>query len=446
MTTTIFKAAAVITMGVVFAACNLLETAIGPRKAIAELPFAGDRADAPPLEERGNAAFQFASFDESGAYLVTVPFMGPGGLAAWDGRTGALLSRIPTGLPMVASTPVWMIDGTRGRLLGFKHPGPTYQLFDLKTGALISEVTPEVTDEKHPPQAAGLAGDGNQALFFVPGFLELWQLDPPALVKRVESPMPADHYIPGCVGGIPATYNDKGCWEWSPDRRTLAVAFTPVFSPKSESHFVLIDAATLEATELTMPTEDPRRGLASFAFSPDNRWLAVGTDHQLLMYDRVARAWGATVEGDHKRNRLIGPMGFTADSRRVVALEDQLQISVYDAETGARLGRHEPDFNDMEGELKVSRDGSRMLVYTFVSDIYEVLDGADAHHVGWVCPYFCNAMHNPIQPGYAVSPDGRSVAVSHRRGTAVWDTTTNQIRYPLSDPERKPLPWPYEQR
>lgn len=431
--------AALLTIGmVVTSACDL-----PPRKAITELPFAGDRPDAPPLEERGNATFQFAAYDDTGAWLVTVPFMGPSSLIAWDATTGKMVSRPKTSAPMLLSKPLFMIDGARGRMLGqSRHSGP-YELVDLRTGDTLQEVMPEITDPKRPPMAAGLTAEGD-ALFFLPGWIEVWHLDPPALARRAPSPMPQDKYIPGCVGGIPATYNDKTCFEWSPDRRTLAVAFTPVFSPMSETRFVVIDIDTLEAKELTMPSVRERRTLSSFAFSPDNRWLAVGTDRELLVYDRVKEAWGATVAGDHKRNPLVGPMRFTADSTRVITLEDQLQVSVYEVETGARVGRSTPEFTDWEGELKVSQDGSRLLVYTFVSDIYQVLDGRDLHRIGYVCPYFCNAMHNPIQPGYAVSPDGKSVAVSHRRGTAVWDTETNQIRYPLTDPERKPLPWPYQ--
>ena len=137
-------------------------------------------------------------------------------------------------------------------------------------------------------------------------------------------------------------------------------------------------------------------------------------------------------------------MRFIADSSRVIALGDQLQISVYDVPTGALVGRHQPTFENWEGELKVSANGGRIVVYKFLSDTFEVLDGSDARRLGWVCPYFCNVMHNPNQPGYAVSPDGKSVAISHRRGAAVWDTATDTIRFPLRDPKRKPLPYPMQ--
>ena len=186
--------------------------------------------------------------------------------------------------------------------------------------------------------------------------------------------------------------------------------------------------------------------LSSFAFSPNNRWLAIGLHREMLIYDLSTGTWGARVAGDLKqRNPLVGPMRFTDDSRRVITLEDQLRISVYDVETGSLVGRQQQDFENWEGVFDVSRDGSRILVYRFVSDTIEVLDGKDAKRLGFVCPYFCNVKHNPNEPPYAVSPDGRRIAVSHRRGTAIWDTATDKILFPLRDPDRNPCRTTYQQ-
>ena len=42
------------------------------------------------------------------------------------------------------------------------------------------------------------------------------------------SPFTEERFAPVAVGGTPgSTYTDKHQWEWSPDRRTLAVAYTP---------------------------------------------------------------------------------------------------------------------------------------------------------------------------------------------------------------------------
>jgi hypothetical protein len=425
-------------------ACQEIERAIPVRKAIAELSYAGDRPDAPPLEERGNAVFTDAAYDDTGTLLVTLPFFGSARMQVWDAATGALVSGIDATVPNPGSRIVWMIDGARRRLLG-TGPGnfdTGYALYDLMSGQVLGRID-EGVDPKRPAFAVGLTGGGSEVLLFKPGWMEVWRLDPIELSRRAPSPFTETRYFPTCVGGIPATYNDKECWEWSPDRRHLAVAFTP--EANAPTAFMEIEVATLDVSPIELPPAlTSRRLLASFAYSPDLRWLALGTTHELLLYDRQSRTWEAPIPGSHKRNNLLGPMRFSADSRRVIALGDQLQVSVFDVATGALLGRHEPDFENWTGELKVSADGSRMLVYKFVSDTFEVLDGEDAKRLGWVCPYFCNVRHNPVQPPYAVSPDGASVAISHRRGAAVWDTATDSIRFALRDPKRKPLPHPYQ--
>jgi WD40 repeat protein len=371
---------------------------------------AGDRPDAPPLEQRGNATFSFAKFDDEGKYLVTVPFMGPkGGLISWNAETGEMITRLDIQIPMM-SRPIWMIDSTHGRMLGQKNAlyDHQFQLVDLQTGKIISELPDDNTNDKLPTIAAGLVGDGNDVLLFKPGRIEVWQLDPPLLTRHIDSPFPTDHrYVPSCVGGIAATYNDKRCFEWSPDHRTLAIANTPVFSPRSETHFLLLDTTTLEMKEIKMPADVPDPMLASFAFSPNNRWLAIGLHNAMLLYDLSTDTWGATVKGDLKqRNPLVGPMRFTGDSKRIIALEDQLQISVYDVETGALVGCQKPDFENWEGVFDASRDGSRILVYKFVSDTIEVLDGRDAKRLGFCLPVLLQRQAQPQraalrgQPGW----------------------------------------------
>jgi WD40 repeat protein len=390
------------------------------------------------LAKRGNATFAAATFDDEGKVLVTAmrggaPLEGP--VQVWDAATGQLWANIDTRVPKN----LWMVDSKRQRFLGTS--GRDLRLFDLRTGRVIVTISDDSGDVSRPLslRAVGLTADGNEVLLFKPGSIEVWRLDPPALVRRARSPLPPDAYFPRCVGGLPATYNDKFCWEWSPDRRSLAIAYTPVFSPMSESHFVLIDVSTLEVQELAFPTERKSRTLAAFAFSPDGQKLAIGTDQEVLIYERSSNRWGATILGDHKRNRYLGAMRFTADGARVIALGDSSQVSVYDVATGRRVGRYEPPAGNLETVFRVSSDGSRIVLYDFVSDILQVLDGKDARPLGWVCPYFCNAKHNPEEVAFAVSPDGQSVAASHRRGTAIWDVATDSLRFPLQDPQWPPL-------
>ena len=132
-------------------------------------------------------------------------------------------------------------------------------------------------------------------------------------------------------------------------------------------------------------------------------------------------------------------MGFTTDAARLVTLGDQLQISAVDVGSGRVVGRLEPPFDDFEGIFRLSRNGERSVVYHFLSDILEVVDGRTARRTGWVCPYFCNVKHNPVPVAYAVSPDGRIVAASHRMGAGLFDPLTDRLIAPLNDPQLPPL-------
>jgi WD40 repeat protein len=439
------------------AACEQVEQMAGSvlpsRKAIPEVPHSGDREDAPPLEQRGNAQFSDAIYDDTGTLLLTVGSMGSARMMVWDAGNGALISAFDAVVPNPGSRTHWMIDSKRRRLLGRRGSNDAYALFDLMTGKTISVI--EDTDDgaggKTPPPPAfrepyaiGLVNDGTQVLRFRPGWIELWDVDPPRLARKVESPFTEQRFAPACVGGTPgSTYTSKiPCWELSDDRRTLAAAFTPEEPVNAYTQYMLLVTATLEIERLKIPEASIGFSFTSFAFSPDNRWLAVGNSQQLWLYDRRAREWVRSIAGEEQRSNALAPMRFTADSKRIIALGDQLQLNVFEVETGERIGRHDQPFGDFEGEIKISADGSRIVVYKFLPDIFEIFDGSTVQRLGWVCPYFCNARHNPVQPGYAVSPDGKSVAVSHRRGVAVWDTAADRIRFALADPKRKPLPYP----
>jgi WD40 repeat protein len=438
------------------AGCEQAQQALGSalpsRKGIAELKYSGDRPDAPPLEQRGNAAFSLAAFDDTGALLITQTDFGSSRMQVWDMKDGTLVSGFDAIVPNPGGRTIWMIDSKRRRLLTRTGKNDGFALIDLMSGKIISTIadTDDGAGGKAPeppafrePYTVGFTNDATQVVIFKPGVIELWDVDPVRLAKRVPSPLTEQRFHPAGVGGTPgSTYTDTHFWEWSSDRRTLAVAFTPEDPVNAYTKYWLIDAATLELERLELPEPARYGNFASFAFSPDERWLAIGNNEGMWIYDRVDKSWARYVAGDHKRNRALAPMRFTADGTHVITLGDQLQVSSYDVATGELAGRLDTIFENWEGEIKISDDGSRVVVYRFLSDTFEILDGPTAKPLGWVCPYFCNVKHAPIQPGYAVSPDGKTVAISHRRGVAVWDTATDQIKFPLTDAKRKPLPYP----
>ncbi len=251
-----------------------------------------------------------------------------------------------------------MIDSARRRLFARNGKSDGFALFDLMTGKTISAI--DDTDDGAGGKAAppkpfndwypvGLVNDNTQAVIFKPGAIELWDVDPPRLAKRVPSPFSEQRFAPVAVGGTPGSaYTDKHQWEWSPDRRTLAVAYTEE-PMQGLTQYLLIDAATLEVERLTHPNSEQRRSHTGFAFSPDHHWLAVGDHEGFWLYDRTTKEWVKHIAGEQHRSNALAPMRFIADSSRLIALGDQLQVSVYDVPTGTLAGRHQPAVRKLGG-------------------------------------------------------------------------------------------------
>ncbi len=400
------------------------------RPVIAEVPHAGFRRDVPE-DRRGNAVFDDAWWSSDGALFMTAYHLSPR-LTLWDGRSGALITRIEA-LPVEG---VALLDGRGRRFVGHRSGKRELAVFDLATGGVIGEIPEDTSGARLP---LGLTADGNALVLAAPEGIELWSLDGPRLLRKTATALTPSQYRPACVGGLPATYNDKHCWELSGGGRWLAAAVTEQNSPPGPTRFFLIDLSTMAVAELELPAEAHDHTLAAFAFSPDDSRLAVGTYEGMWIYDLAERRWSGLIPGQHRRNRYLGPIRFSADGRRVIVLGDQMQTSIFDAATGSLLGRLEPAENDWEGIFRVSGDGSRVVLYHFTSDILEVLDGRDARRIGYVCPYYCNLVHQPVPVPFAVSPDGETVVASHRYGAALWRTGSDELVTPLNDPEMPPL-------
>ena len=412
------------------AACNSGSPLARPRP-ISEISHHGFRRDIPD-RDRGNAVFVAAEFSDDGSVFMTLHHLSPK-LRVWDARSGKLISSFRAALP---DQDLWLIDGRHRRFVGRAHGKPGLVVYDIDSGEPVSEFP---ADSGSPAYPLGLTDDGTAVVLATPGALEIWRLEPAERLRSVANPLPPEQYRPTCTGGLAATYDDKRCWEFSPDQRWLALASTPRPAVGAASRFYVVELNTMAVEEIGLPDGAADRYLGAFAFSADGRWLGFGTDRGLWFYDLESRHWGPYVAGDHKRNPYLGAMRFSSDGTRLVALGDQLQTSVYDAESGKRVGRWEPAWEDWEGIFRVSRDGTRVVIYHFWSDVLEVLDGGDAHRVGYICPYFCNFLHNPIAVAFAVSPDGRRVVASHRYGAAIWDTDRDELLHPLNDPEMPPV-------
>lgn len=416
----------------VVAACDRDPKFMFEKKPIAEVRHQGFRQDIPD-ERRGNASFYKAAFTRDGKYLVTAG----SGFRVWDARTGALLRHIPGTLD--GNDPL-VIDGThevllarRGNVAPHLPEANGLGFWDLRDGSLRGMI-PETFQERATPIGTTASG---MAVVLREGAFETWALDGSGRRLVIHPPDDFGERWSRCMTGMFATYNDKLCWELSPSGRWLAVAGVHRDSTRESSHFFLIDLESGALSRIVLPDSLRDNRLAAFAFSSDERTIAVGLARGLWFWTRDGQP-GPFTRGQHQRNPYLGAMAFTAGDTRVVTLGDQLQVSAFDAATGALVGRVAPPFEDWEGTLRVSADGSRAVTYRFLSDILVVIDGATGKQRGYVCPYFCNRFHNPVDVPYAVSPDGRRVAASHRLGTGIFDVDADTLIVPLEDPTMPP--------
>lgn len=414
-------------------ACDRDPKFILERKPIAEVRHMGFRQDIPD-ERRGNAVFDKAVFTREGNYLVTAGR----GFRVWDPLTGALLRTIDgtrDGNDLIIA------DGRHHRLLARRGDvAPTNPLayglgiWDLRDGSQVG-IIPETDKERAIP--VGITASG-EAVVFRERNIETWALDGSG--RRLAIPPPAG--LRFCERGSPnsVTYNDKQCFELAPSGRWLAATARNPDDHTSVQQPFLADLERGELTSIALPGESIAGGVQGFAFSSDERTLAMGVRDGMWIRTEIPTEGnrGLFVRGAHQRNDFLTPMAFTANDTIIVALGDQLQISSFDARTGALVGRVAPPFEDWEGALRVSADGSRAVAYRFVADILVVLDGATGLQRGYLCPYFCNRLHNPIEVPYAVSPDGRRVASGGRLGAGLWDTDSDTLIAPLEDPALPP--------
>ena len=133
------------------------------------------------------------------------------------------------------------------------------------------------------------------------------------------------------------------------------------------TQYLLIDAATLEFERLTHPRSSNAARTRALRSRRTTAGSPIGDTEGFWLYDRKHKEWAKHIAGEQHRSNALAPMRFLPDSKRLIALGDQLQIAVFDVETGTRLGQHDQPFGDFEGAIKVSADGSRVIVYKFLS-------------------------------------------------------------------------------
>ena len=406
------------------------------KKPIPGLPYQGFRQDI-PNNRRGNADFVKAVFTANGRYLVTLSR----GIQVWDATTGALLRTLPASLdgndPLVADGEHHLILAHRGDVAPHLPEAMGYWIWNFDDGSRRGPI-PEGSWPANRTQPIGFTPRGEAVVLQSGGVsIEVWNVDGSEPRLRVAA-QPGRRFC----GISDALSHDKQCAELSRSGRWLVLTDRDTADNRAPAWTWLADLERGTLRRITLPDSvDMRGGSTGYAFSSDERTIALrATDGMWIGYpvdDSVLA--GRFVRGDHKRNQFLLPLTYTADGTRIVAMGDQVTMATYDATTGALVGRVQPPFEDHEGALRVSADGSRAVAYRYLADILVVIDGVTGRQRGYVCPYFCNRLHNPVGVPYAVSPDGRRVATGGRLGAGLWDTDADTLIAPLMDPARKPL-------
>lgn len=414
-------AAALLAVG---GACDLV---LPDRRARTEIAHVGFRDDVPD-SERGNAVFIDAWWSDDGVLLVTLHHLA-NGLRVWDGRDG----RLVTTLSASPNEGELLVHGERQRIVAHRRTWPALELsvFDARDGRVLTSTS----DDPDRPTALIGWSDGGAALVVArPGRIEVLSSDDLSVVRSLERPADAERYRPS--GALLAgSYNDKRTFELSASGARLARA-TAVYDGGQRWFYEVVDLRRMSSFDV--PSPSPQAGFASFAISSDERLLALGLSDGLWLYDLAEREFVRSVKISGRRNNFIAPMAFTDGDRRLIALCDQLEVLAIDVASGEIVGQHAAPFEDWEGVFRASADGSRVGLYHFVSDTIEILDGRDAQRVGWICPYFCNHLHNPVRVHFELSPDGRTVAAAHRYGAALWRADDDSLVAPLRDPSLPP--------
>lgn len=213
------------------------------------------------------------------------------------------------------------------------------------------------------------------------------------------------------------------------------MAYNDPGNTQNPTHYYLVDLRRCEFIQIDVPAF-ATNGTAGLLFSPDSRTLAMGVENGVAFFDMESRLLSPLLAGEHRRNQYLIPAAFSTPTT-LVALPDQLEVDIVDTAERKIVRRHRP-WEYWEGVFRVSRYGSRVVLYQLRGDVLEVLDGRSGERVGWVCTYFCNRRNNKFV-AFAVSSNGSAVAASHSSGAAIWDTEADALLSPLFDPHLKLL-------